>query len=183
MQIGILATSFAFISPKSVAGKQYLLADVEQTYSEAVSARNLSVALPSILLCLAVPAWWFLCVFYGRRRGNHSLLNHLSAYQNNFSYFYVGYPMRCYLWDFVRMAQRIAIVLVFVLFNGFAVAQGVATCAVIAFYHALCLFYNPYESIQLRRTDLLSALFQLASLQLGILLSYGQFSPLPEAVL
>ena len=77
--------------------------DLNLTYNRVGDANNIFVVVFSILLEILLPIALLCVLVYGIRRKLNRKPYPLSSFRNNFAYFYIDYPAKCYYWDFVRL--------------------------------------------------------------------------------
>lgn len=123
----------------------------------------ISILLFEILLPLAL-----LAVLVNRfKKSRVRSFDEVSLFTKNFGYIFLGYSVRCYYWEFVRIAQKVAIIAVIITFNDQELLKGLFTLFFIILYGLLTYNLQPSDNVRVQRLDLLGTYIQ----SLAILLS------------
>lgn len=161
----IVKTMFSTFSCMDIDGKYFLYEDLDiECFDDTHTFYSMICALPGMLVWGIASPMLALVLLYRQRRDLDEV-----PVKMKFGFLYIGYRKGCFIWEFVILYRKIAIVFVSVFLASFNVPVQALTAMfilMIAFY--LQEHYEPYETVALNNLEKKSIICSSVTIYCGL---------------
>lgn len=156
---------FSIFSCMDLYGDEYLVKNLDiKCWDETHSFYAVAVALPAILIwSIGVPFFIFLYLVKNR----HKL--HQVDFKLKLGFLYTGYKTKVFYWEFVIMARKISIIILWVFLNSSSRSfQALACFTVLLVYLQMHYGKGPFERPDLNETEFRGLLVSTSTIYCGL---------------
>ncbi|EAR87180.2 transmembrane protein, putative (macronuclear) [Tetrahymena thermophila SB210] len=149
IQPDLVAQIIALLSCRQVGDTNYILSNVSFVcYSREHQFYILALIIPMLLL------WVFIipAIFFFLLRRNKDKLES-SEIKLKYGFLYKEYQNYAFYWEFIKMAEKLAIILVLNFYSQSIVTKGILVFIIIAAYGILTLIIHPYQETEINEID------------------------------
>ncbi|EAR87181.3 transmembrane protein, putative (macronuclear) [Tetrahymena thermophila SB210] len=149
IQPDLVAQIVALLSCRQVGDKNYILSNMSFVcYSREHQFYILALIIPMLLFWVfVIPAIFFFLL----RRNKDKLES--SEIKLKYGFLYKEYQNYAFYWEFVKMAEKLAIILVLNFYSQSIVTKGILVFIIIAAYGILTLIIHPYQEPEINEID------------------------------
>ncbi|EWS73141.1 transmembrane protein, putative (macronuclear) [Tetrahymena thermophila SB210] len=173
-QPDLVAQMIALLSCRQIGNEKYILSNVSfKCYTQDFYQWGLGFILPLLFAFVFL----FPYILLRQLKNSKNNLQELKV-KRKYSILYKEYTQKCYYWEFVKMAQKLSIILSLNFYSQDIKTKGILVFITITFYSISLMVFNPYKSLQINKLDHYSTNVCAISVLLGIFLysnSYQYF--------
>ncbi|EAR87179.2 transmembrane protein, putative (macronuclear) [Tetrahymena thermophila SB210] len=149
IQPDLVAQIVALLSCRQVGDTNYILSNVSFVcYSREHQFYILALIIPMLLFWVfIIPA----ILFFLLRRNKDKL--EFSEIKLKYGFLYKEYQNYSFYWEFVKMAEKLAIILVLNFYSQSIITKGILVFIIIAAYGILSLIIHPYKEPEINEID------------------------------
>ncbi|EAS04488.2 transmembrane protein, putative (macronuclear) [Tetrahymena thermophila SB210] len=172
-QPSIVSAYISTASCRTIGDTDYIKANVSlECYSSQHISYLLKLILPVLTLWVfIIPLFFFVKLYYNRQSIYKS-----SSLKYAFGYLYQEYNPRAYLWEFVKMFEKIMIIIFINIYDSDVKVKGVLSFMCIIIYLILSYTFKPYHDIVLNRLDQLANEVCSISIIIGVFINNNSYS-------
>ncbi|EWS75586.1 transmembrane protein, putative (macronuclear) [Tetrahymena thermophila SB210] len=171
MQPDLVAQIIALMSCRTIGDTDYILSNVSfECYTEEHKYYTLILMFPLLLLwVLILPITLFVILVRNKQK-----LDSIDA-QLKLGFLYKEYKNQAFYWEFVKMFQKIAIILALNFYSQEIVVKGVLVYIIIVIYGIISMRIHPYKESQINEIDVNSTNVCAITVLIGIFLYKNPF--------
>ncbi|KAL4492984.1 hypothetical protein ABPG72_020763 [Tetrahymena utriculariae] len=172
-QPSIVSAYISTASCRTIGDTNYIKANVSL---ECYSSQHISYMLKLILPVLALWVFIIPLLFFVKLYNNRKSIYEKSSLKYAFGYLYQEYNPRAYLWEFVKMFEKIMIIIFINIYDSDVKVKGVLSFMCIIIYLILSYMFKPYHDIVLNRLDQLANEVCSISIIIGVFINNNDYS-------
>ncbi|KAL4464514.1 hypothetical protein ABPG73_018414 [Tetrahymena malaccensis] len=172
-QPSIVSAYISTASCRTIGDTNYIKANVSlECYSQQHISYLLQLILPVLALwVIIIPLLFFAKLYYNRES-----IYVKSSLKYAFGYLYQEYNPRAYLWEFVKMFEKVMIIIFINVYDSDVKVKGVLSFMCIIIYLILSYTFKPYHDIVLNRLDQLANEVCSISIIIGVFINNNSYN-------
>ncbi|KAL4490796.1 hypothetical protein ABPG72_021850, partial [Tetrahymena utriculariae] len=168
VQPDMVSQTIALLSCRKIAESSYILAFVaEECYTSQHILFILTLMLPLLIIWVFLLPFIFYKLLQKKQKAN--LLDKIDA-QLKYGFLYKEYTSKAYYWEFVKMAEKLAIILIMNFYSQQIPTKGVIIFIIITFYGITSFLVKPYQEVDVNQIDVNSTNTCAITVLLGVLM-------------
>ncbi|EWS71153.1 transmembrane protein, putative (macronuclear) [Tetrahymena thermophila SB210] len=171
-QPDLVAQMIASLSCRQIGNVKYILSNVSmECYTQDFYKWGFGFILPFLFIFLFLLPY-ILIVQLKKAKNNLQLLE----IKRKYGFLYKEYTQKCYYWEFVKMAQKLAIILQLNFYSQDIKTKGILVFITVTFYSISLMIYKPYKSNQINQLDHYSTNVCAISVLLGLFIYSNDYN-------
>ncbi|KAL4492982.1 hypothetical protein ABPG72_020761 [Tetrahymena utriculariae] len=171
-QPSIVSAYVATSSCRTIGDTQYVKANVSL---ECYSTEHISYLVKLILPVLLIWVFVIPMLFFTKLYSSRNQIYHKSSLKYAFGYLYQEYQPNAYLWEFVKMFEKVMIIIFVNIYESDVKVKGVLSFMCIIIYLILSYTFKPYHNVQLNKLDQLANEICALSIIIGVFINNNNF--------
>ncbi|KAL4496554.1 hypothetical protein ABPG72_015915 [Tetrahymena utriculariae] len=170
-QPDLVAQIIALLSCRNVGDKSYILSNVSfECYTSQHIKYILTIAVPLLIIwLLLLPA----TLFFLLKKNQNQLED--TQIKLKYGFLYIEYKNSAFYWEFVKMAEKITIILSLNFYSQMIIIKGILVFLSITIYGILAIMVKPYKEEEINQIDKNSTLVCSITVLLGIFIYQNPF--------
>ncbi|EAS04487.2 transmembrane protein, putative (macronuclear) [Tetrahymena thermophila SB210] len=171
-QPSIVSAYIATSSCRTIGDTEYVKANVSLEY---YTPEHINYLIKLILPILLIWVFVIPMLFFTKLYVNRDQIYYKSSLKYAFGYLYQEYQPKAYLWEFVKMFEKVMIIIFVNIYESDVKVKGVLSFMCIIIYLILSYTFKPYHDIQLNRLDQLANEICALSIIIGVFINNNNF--------
>ncbi|KAL4492983.1 hypothetical protein ABPG72_020762 [Tetrahymena utriculariae] len=171
-QPSIVSAYVATSSCRTIGDAEYVKANVSL---ECYSTEHINYLIKLILPVLLIWVFIIPLLFFAKLYINRNQIYYKSSLKYAFGYLYQEYQPNAYLWEFVKMFEKVMIIIFVNIYESDVKVKGVLSFMCIVIYLILSYTFKPYHDIQLNKLDQLANEICAISIIIGVFINNNNF--------
>ncbi|EAR96614.2 transmembrane protein, putative (macronuclear) [Tetrahymena thermophila SB210] len=170
-QPDIVAQIIALLSCRNIGDKSYILSNVSfECYTSQHIKYILAIVLPLLIIWLFIlPITLFVLL-----KKNQDQLESTKI-KLKYGFLYIEYKNQAFYWEFVKMVEKITIILSLNFYSQMIIIKGILVFLSITLYGILTIMVKPYKEEEINQIDINSTIVCSITVLLGIFIYQNPF--------